>query len=580
MFRIRRIYDITTPYNRSALEQVFEILEAQFPGLDRSEIEGIEDQLVDPMKHRFRAVIFVAEDARDRVRGFSLLLHAPDLDFCYLQYISAAPGRTGGGIGGILYERAREEARDLGAIGIFLECLPDDPALCPDPEVRRQNEARLKFYERYGARPVAGTAYETPFTPGDKNPPYLVFDNLGMDQPLPRDQGRKIVRAILERKYGDQCPPGYVDMVVESFGDDPVELRPPRYHKPAKGKKARFRFIRRRRIALIKNDKHELHHVRERGYVESPVRIVSIMKAIEPLRIFEEVKAVRYPEDRIREIHDPRYVEYLKKACALVPPGRSIYPYVFPLRNVARPPTELPLRAGYYCIDTFTPLNGSALAAALDAVDCALTGANLIQEGYRCAYALVRPPGHHAERRVFGGFCYFNSAAIAANLLSRSGRVAVLDVDYHHGNGTQDIFYGRGDVLTVSLHGPPRLTYPYFSGFADERGEGQGSGANRNFHLPEGSDGRQYRELLEKAIGVVKRFRPRFLVVALGLDTAKGDPTGSFILTEKDFRLNGRLIGSLALPTLVVQEGGYRTRTLGDNTAGFFTGLGEELGIK
>lgn len=579
MFRIRRIYDTTTSSNRSAFEQVLQILQAQFADLERSEIDGIEDQLIDPLKHRFRAVLFVAEDARERVRGFSLLLHAPDLDFCYLEYISAAPGRTGGGIGGILYERTREEARDLGAIGIFLECLPDDPALCPDPEVRRQNEARLKFYERYGARPIAGTAYETPFTPGDENPPYLVFDNLGLDSPLSREQGRKVVRAILERKYGDRCPPGYIDKVVESFHDDPVQIRPPLYHAPARGKKFRFRLIRRRRIALVKNDNHELHHVRERGYVQSPVRITSIMKAVEPVGIFELVRTVPYPEERIREIHEPRYVDYLKRACSLVPPGKSIYPYVFPVRNVARPPKELPLRAGYYCIDTFTPLNSSALAAAFDAVDCALTGANLIQEGYRCAYALVRPPGHHAERHVFGGFCYFNSAAIAANTLSRSGRVAVLDVDYHHGNGTQDIFYERGDVLTVSLHGPPRLTYPYFSGFEDERGEGHGLGANRNFPIPEGSDGVKYRQVLEKALGVIKRFKPRFLVVALGLDTAKGDPTGSFSLTQQDFRLNGRLIGRLALPTLVVQEGGYRTRTLGDNAVGFFTGLGEELGI-
>ncbi len=579
MFRIRRIYDNATPSNQSAMEQVLHILEVQFPGLERSEIEGIGDQLTNPMKHRFLAILFVAEDSRDIVRGFALLLHAPDLHFCYLEYISAAPGRTSGGVGGVLYERVREETRNLGAMGIFCECLPDDPALCPDPEVRVQNEARLKFYERFGARPVANTAYETPFTPGDDNPPYLVFDNLGSDFPFSREHARKVVRAILERKYGDRCPPGYIDMVVGSFVDDPVSLRPPRYLKPAKGKPPRFRLLRERRIALVKNDKHELHHVKERGYVESPVRIVSIMKAIEPLGLFQNARIVRYSEDRIREIHDPKYVSFLKRACALVPPGQSIYPYVFPLRNAARPPTELPLRAGYYCIDTFTPLNRSALAAALDAVDCALTGANLIQEGYRCAYALVRPPGHHAERRVFGGFCYFNNSAIAANALSQSGRVAVLDVDYHHGNGTQDIFYERNDVLTVSLHGPPRRTYPYFSGFVDEHGEGPGLGANRNFPLPEGSNGEKYREVLEKALGVIRRFKPRFLVVALGLDTAKGDPTGSFTLTNEDFRKNGRLIGTLGLPTLVVQEGGYRTRTLGSNAASFFTGLGNELGI-
>ncbi|UCG38385.1 MAG: histone deacetylase family protein [bacterium] len=578
MFRIRRIHDITTPFNRMALDQVKEILRVQFPGLSASEIESVERQLMDPLKYRFRAVLLVAEDSRQRVRGFALLLHAPDLKFAYLEYISAAPGKTGGGIGGVLYERTREEARDLGTVGIFCECLPDDPALSPDPEVRRQNEARLKFYERYGARPIAGTAYETPLSPGDDNPPYLVFDDLGSGQPLPRDQARVIVRAILDRKYGDRCPPGYIDMVVESFRDDPVRLRAPRYVRAGEQSPPPRAVIRERRIALVKNDNHDLHHVRERGYVQSPVRIASILREILPTGLFEEVRAHHFSEDHIRRVHDGAFVDYLKKACSMVAPGRSIYPYVFPIRNVARPPRELPLRAGYYCIDTFTPLNGSALKAALGAVDCALTGAQAVQEGYRCAYVLVRPPGHHAERRSFGGFCYFNSAAIAADELSRSGKVAVLDIDYHHGNGTQDIFYRRADVLTVSIHGTPRLTYPYFSGFEEERGEGTGLGTNRNFPMPEGTDGTAYAEVLGKALGVVKRFGPRFLVVALGLDTAKGDPTGSFLLAARDFTANGRMIGSLGLPTLVVQEGGYRTRSLGASARSFFTGLWEGLG--
>ncbi len=561
-----------------ALDQVREILRAQFPGLSPSEINGVEQQLMDPLKHRFRAVLLLGEDAKQKVRGFSLLLHAPDLKFSYLEFISAAPGKTGGGIGGVLYERTREEARDLGAVGIFCECLPDDPALSPDPEVRGQNEARLRFYERYGARPVAGTAYETPLAPGEDNPPYLVFDDLGSARPLPRDQARGIVRAILERKYGTRCPPGYIDMVVDSFRDDPVRLRPYLYIRPREGKPAPKEILPRRGIALVKNGSHELHHVRERGYVQSPVRISSILKEILPTGLFQEVRRHHFSEDHIRRVHDGAFVDYLKKACSLVPPGQSIYPYVFPIRNVARPPRELPLRAGYYCIDTFTPLNTSALAAAMEAVDCALTGAREIQGGYRCVYVLVRPPGHHAERRSFGGFCYFNSTAIAANELSRSGKVAVLDVDYHHGNGTQDIFYSRADVLTVSLHGPPRLTFPYFSGFEEETGEGSGKGANRNYPIHEGADGRTYSRVLERALGAIKRFRPLYLVVALGLDTAKGDPTGSFALGPKDFAANGRMIGRLGLPTLVVQEGGYRTRTLGTNARSFMTGLWEGLG--
>jgi len=208
-------------------------------------------------------------------------------------------------------------------------------------------------------------------------------------------------------------------------------------------------------------------------------------------------------------------------------------------------------------------------------VDCALTAAREILSGRRIAYALIRPPGHHAERRVFGGFCYFNNNAIAAQHLSAYGKVAILDVDYHHGNGQQDIFYRRSDVLTVSIHGHPSFAYPYFSGFEDERGEGEGEGFNMNIPLPEGVGGMQYRKALGKAIQRIAVFEPQFLVVALGLDTAKGDPTGSWGLETKDFEENGRLIGGMGLPIVVIQEGGYRIGTLGKNARSFFKGLAE-----
>jgi acetoin utilization deacetylase AcuC-like enzyme len=266
-------------------------------------------------------------------------------------------------------------------------------------------------------------------------------------------------------------------------------------------------------------------------------------------------------------------VGFIKKVSKEIDPGTSLYPYVFPLRNPDRPPKEFWVKAGYYCIDTFTPLSRYTYQAAFQAVECALTAADLLVQGEMLSYALVRPPGHHAESRVFGGFCYFNSTAVAAHYLSRFGRVAVLDLDYHHGNGQQEIFYRRRDVLTVSLHGDPSFAYPYFSGFRSEKGAGKGLGFNINIPLPEKLGGKEYRLALKNALKRVAAFRPEFLVIAFGADTAKGDPTGTWSLKASDFLANGVMVGAMPLPKLVVQEGGYRTRQLGVNVVAFLTGL-------
>jgi len=575
MFRIRRVYDDVLSANRQVVAQVQDILRVQFPGLREKDVLKLPEQLRNPLKYRFHTILFVAEDSKTRVKGFAVLCHEPILDFCYLDFISAARLKTGAGIGGALYERVREEALALNTMGLFFECLPDDPALCRDPEVLRQNAARLRFYERYGARPIANTAYELPTRPGDDNLPYLVYDNLGQDMPLGRDTAHAVVRAILERKYKGRYPQHYFDTVVESFRDDPVRLREPRYVKKETPIPIRSSTPIDRRIALVVNDKHAIHHVRERGYVEAPVRIATIQRELDRTDLFEKVKSRHFSEKHLRSIHDVQYIEYFKRVCANLEQGKSIYPYVFPIRNTARPPRVLAVRAGYYCVDTFTPLNRNAYLAAKRAVDCSLTAAQRILGGQRLAYALVRPPGHHAERRAFGGFCYFNSAAIAADYLSAYGKVAVLDVDYHHGNGTQDIFYERSDVLTVSIHAHPHVAYPYFSGFEDEQGSGAGRGYNLNIPLPENINNERYREALSGAVKRLARFKPSFLVVSLGLDTARADPTGSWSLVARDFEANGNVVGSLRLPTMVVQEGGYDNRVLGINTRSFFVGLWE-----
>jgi len=556
--------------------QVQDILRSQFRALSEADISKLPLQLRNPLKFRFRTILHVAEGPRHRVRGFALMMHAPDLHFSYLDFLAADPKRMGGGTGGALYETVQEEARALNSIGLFFECLPDDPRLCRQQEHLKQNQSRLRFYERYGARPIIHTEYETGLTPRDDCPPYLVFDGLGRTETLALEPCRHIVRAILERKYGPRCPAGYIDRVVASFRDDPVRIREPRYVKgrdsqPITGGAPRLPMD--QRIGLVVSDKHQIHHVADRGYVEAPVRIRSILKELDKTDLFARLPIRHFSERHITSVHDRQFVEYFKKVCTRIAPGESVYPYVFPIRNAARPPKELPVRAGYFCIDVFTPLNQNAYHAAKRAVDCSLTAAQAILEGYRVTYALVRPPGHHAERHVFGGFCYFNSAAIAAHYLSGYGKTAILDIDYHHGNGTQDIFYKRPNLLTVSIHGHPSFAYPYFSGFEDEKGEGPGKGFNFNIPLQEVIHGPQYREALKRAISRIRRFKPVFLVVALGLDTAKNDPTGTWLLTAGDFFENGKMIGDLNLRTLVIQEGGYRVRSLGINARHFFSGL-------
>ncbi|MCB8964213.1 MAG: histone deacetylase family protein [Bacteroidales bacterium] len=571
MLRIRKILNPNLESNLLQVAKVKDIIKKQFPDLSDKKIEAVEQQMVDPVNYKYQTTLFVALDISENVIGFAILLYMSDLKFCFLDYIASSPTKSSSGVGSALYDRIREEALALKAFGVFFECLPDDPALCRNTEFISQNQKRLAFYEKFGARPIANTLYETNVYPTDDCPPYLVFDGLGINQTIPRNLAKKIIKAILTRKYADYCPTEYIDKVINSIKDNPVILRNPIYSKSTK--KTTITPTHNHKILLVINDKHNIHHIKEKGYVESPVRISSIKKELDKTGLFEPIQVKHYPDKLILDVHDKGYFTYFKKVCENLPKGKSVYPYVFPLRNVAKAPKELSVRAGYYCFDTFTPLNQNAFLAARNGVDCALTAADKILEGKNIAYVLTRPPGHHVEKAMFGGFSYFNNCAIVANYLSKVGNVAILDIDFHHGNGQQQIFYERNDVLTISIHGHPSFAYPYFSGFSDEKGINKGLEYNHNFPLPENASYDTYKKSLKKALSLIKNFKPSFLVIALGLDTAKGDPTGTWSFTFENFNNTGKIIGELKLPTIIIQEGGYKNQSLGINAKAFFTGF-------
>ena len=246
------------------------------------------------------------------------------------------------------------------------------------------------------------------------------------------------------------------------------------------------------------------------------------------------------------------------------------------LRGDVRP-QAIDALLGYYSFDAGASFVKGTWDAIKSSYDVALTAAGLVKGGERSAFALCRPPGHHAGAAFMGGYCYINNAAVAAQWFRDNGaaRVSVLDVDYHHGNGTQEIFYSRGDVQVLNLHGDPMTEYPYFLGHADERGEGAGEGFNVNYPMPWGTAWDVWGDALEDACGKLVAYAPDVVVVSLGVDTFEKDPISKFKLTTADYPKIGRRIARLGLPTLFVMEGGYAVEEIGINAVGVLTGFEE-----
>lgn len=572
MFRIRRIHDTFLPVNRDAVAQVQQIIREQFSDIADYKIREIPEKLLNPMKFDFRSVLFVCDNRKGRVKGFALFSAEPVLGFGYLDIIALSGDSKGGGVGAALYSRVQEECVSLGFDWLFFECMTDVKDDYPDITQLKENKSRLRFYERMGARPVIGTEYERPRKANDDNAYFLMADNLDHEHTLDNENARKIVKAILQRKYRKVLSNKIINEITGSFVDDPVSIRPYKYIK--KRQPHVYPAIPQdKKIILCVTDGHAIHHIKNLDYAEQPVRVSAILDKLDKTDLFERIPRVHFNDKHILAVHDKRFVNYFKEVALSIDPEQSLFPDVFPIRKNVGKPKNIPTHAGYYCIDIYSPINRNAYLAAREAVDAALTAAKSIKEGSQFAYALVRPPGHHASNDSFGGYCYFNSTAIAAHYLSAYGRVVILDLDYHHGNGQEDIFYQRDDVLTISVHADPSFEYPYFSGYKEDTGEGKGAGYNLNIPLKKSIGGVEHLKAIQKAIKKIRAFKPDVLVIALGLDTAQNDPSGTWNLVADDFQANGRTLGRLHYPTLIVQEGGYDCSVLGKNALAFLSGI-------
>tara|TARA_B100000579_G_scaffold404574_1_gene389501 strand:- start:856 stop:1881 length:1026 start_codon:yes stop_codon:yes gene_type:complete len=314
---------------------------------------------------------------------------------------------------------------------------------------------------------------------------------------------------------------------------------------------------------------------------ESPERIEIILKEILKRRLGPVFEPVKQNLDIIHKVHDKHYINFLETAWIEWKKegfeGEAI-PTVWPSRSMKSKiiPNNIEGKLGYYCLANETSISEGSIEAAYESVRVVLTAADILKQE-RSIFALCRPPGHHASKDQYGGYCFFNNIAIAAEKLIEKGakKIFILDIDFHHGNGTQEIFYNRSDVFFASLHGDPMEAFPHFLGHVDETGVENGKGFNFNYPMPPNTTYVQWKKSLNKAISEIKYFNPEFLLISLGVDTFENDPISFFKLKSDDYFDVGRIISSLNLPTLFVMEGGYAINEIGINTVNILKGFEE-----
>jgi len=329
----------------------------------------------------------------------------------------------------------------------------------------------------------------------------------------------------------------------------------------------------------LRDAKTELHGGLLVTPFEGPFRAEWILAALRERGFADIVAPKPHGLETALKVHDAGYLDFLSKAWRLWKAsgaeGEAIATSLPVRRSTLRVPNDIDGMLGYYANATETSITDGTYEAALAAMRCALEGADWLAAGNRFAFALCRPPGHHAGIDLFGGYCFINNAAVAAERLLEHGakKVAILDVDFHHGNGTQDITYQRGDIFFASLHGEPADAFPYFWGYADETGSGPGEGCNANYPLPRGTAWPAWSAALADALARIKASGAEAIVLSLGVDTFERDPISFFKLTSEDFGRMGTMIAAAGLPVLTCMEGGYGVPEIGLNVANVLTGL-------
>lgn len=339
-------------------------------------------------------------------------------------------------------------------------------------------------------------------------------------------------------------------------------------------------------MKTIYSEQHRLRDAKTELYggelvtpFERPSRADTVIKAITQSNLGEIVAPDTFTMDPVRAVHSDDFIAFLESAWQEWQDagftGEAIA-CSWPARRMqSRVPDFIDGKLGYYALAAETSITEGTWAAALASKDVALTGAQALHGGARGVFSLCRPPGHHAASDMFGGYCFLNNAAIAAQYLRDQGaqRAAILDIDFHHGNGTQDIFYDRDDVLFCSLHGEPQQAFPYFLGYADETGSGQGLGYNLNYPMPRDTSFIQWQQSLTAALAKIDAFAPEYLILSLGVDTFENDPISFFKLTTADYLTTGAMIAELQIPTLFVMEGGYDIDEVGINVVEVLKGF-------